>query len=109
MAKLERKPGYITEFLEGRRKVSHGTSLYYLRECELSADEAVILAPFIQAYRPHSEVPKRAELQEDGYELVRKESFTEELEDYYFELKGYYPEEAVEFATTPPRLPEGAP
>jgi len=76
-------------------------NLYHLRDTELDASTAVILAPFIQAYRPHGDIPKGADLEEDGYELVRKESFTDELEEYYFELKGYYPEENPELAEAP--------
>lgn len=99
MAKLERKPGYITEFLEGKRGVSHGASLYHLRDIELDADTAVILAPFIQAYRPHTAIPKRAELEAAGYERIEADSFTDELYEHYFVTHGYYPEDAPEFTS----------
>jgi hypothetical protein len=96
MAKLVREPGYITKFLEGKRKQPAGCSLYHLREEELDPEIAPILAPFINAYRPHDKKPKRDELKSEGYELIRRESFTDELKEVYWELKGYYPEDNPE-------------
>lgn len=67
--------------------------MYELRERELAPKLAAQLAPFINAYRPHGEPPTRAELKEAGYERIESETFTDELEDYYFEVTGHYPED----------------
>lgn len=100
MAKLIPTEGYITRYLESKKPrykdVSAGCSLYHLRDTELGSDVAVILAPFINAYRPHDKKPERDELKEAGYELIRRDSFTDELKEVYWELRGYYPEDNPE-------------
>ncbi len=96
MAKLIRSEGYITRFLEGKRKQPAGCSLYHLRDTELDSKNATILAPFINAYRPYEDAPKREDLKAEGYELIRKETFTDELKEVYWELRGYYPEDNPE-------------
>ena len=93
MAKLVRSEGYITRFLEGKRGQPSGCSLYHMRDTELDPSLAPILAPFINAYRPHDEIPHRDELKAEGCELVRRDSFTDELKEVYWELRGYYPDE----------------
>ena len=96
-------PGYVTRYLaskEPRRKdASSGCSLHHLRDAELNEGLAPLLAPFINAYRPHGEVPTAADLRETGYELIRSETFTDDLKEVYWELKGYYPEENPNLAT----------
>jgi hypothetical protein len=97
MAKLIPTKGYITRFLAHKcLSTTAGSSLYHLRDTELEAETATILAPFINAYRPHDKTPKRDELKSEGYELVRKETFTDELKEVYWELRGYYPDENPE-------------
>jgi hypothetical protein len=98
MARLVRSEGYITRFLEGKRKQPAGSSLYHLRDTELDAGVATILAPFINAYRPHGEVPKRDNLKAEGYELVRSDTFTDDLKEVYWGLRGYYPGENPDLA-----------
>jgi hypothetical protein len=96
---LTRYPGYITDFLEGKKgkkREPHGTSLRHFRDTELDPTLAAQLLPFINAYRPHDEVPSRDELKEEGYELVRVDTFTDDLRETYWELRGYYPEENPE-------------
>ncbi len=68
-------------------------SLYHLRDSELAPELAAKLAPFILAYAPHSRAPHDYELKEAGYVRIEKESFTEELNEAYFETHGYYPED----------------
>jgi hypothetical protein len=51
------------------------------------------LLPFIRAYAPHSRAPHDYELREAGYVRVEKETFTDELNEKYFEQRGYYPED----------------
>lgn len=72
-------------------------SIYHLRECELDGALAARLAPFVAAWRPHTAIPKRAELEAAGYERIEAESFTDELYEHYFVTHGYYPEDAPEF------------
>ena len=97
MAKLTPAPGYITRYLESKEPrhngSSAGCSLYHLRDAELTESLAPLLAPFINAYRPHTAAPKPDDLKEKGYELVRSETFTDELKEVYWDLKGYYPED----------------
>jgi hypothetical protein len=94
MAKLIPTKGYITRFLSHKcLSTTAGSSLYHLRDTELDAGTATILAPFINAYRPHDEIPKRDNLKAEGYELVRNDTFTDDLKEVYWELRGYYPEE----------------
>jgi hypothetical protein len=95
---LSRYPGYITDFLEGKKKKPHGTSLYHLRDTELDPTLAAQLLPFINAYRPQGkkDVPSREDLKKEGYELVRVDTFTDDLRETYWELRGYYPEENPE-------------
>jgi hypothetical protein len=69
------------------------SSLYYLRECELEPELAMRLLPFIRAYAPHSRAPHDYELREAGYVRIEKETFTDDLNEVYFEQHGYYPED----------------
>ena len=69
-------------------------SLYELRDRDLG-DLAPVLYPFINAYRPHTKPRSSKEYRSQGAKPIVKESFVDELEGYYFELKGCYPEEAV--------------
>lgn len=68
-------------------------SLWSLRERELPERVATRLAPFINAYRPHSDAPSRKELEDAGFERVETESFVDILEECYFETHGYYPDD----------------
>jgi len=70
------------------------SSLYELRGVDLGV-EAPKLAPFIYAYRPHSEAPKAKTLKEEGYEQIAKESFWDEFYEYYVEAFGCTPEEKM--------------
>jgi len=69
------------------------SSLYYLRECELEPEVAAKLAPFINAWRPHTRAPHSYELKEAGYVRIEKETFMDDLEEDYFETHGFYPRE----------------
>ena len=51
------------------------------------------LLPFIRAYAPHSRAPHDYELREAGYVRIEKETFTDDLNEVYFEQHGYYPED----------------
>lgn len=97
MTKLIPTKGYITRYLESKKPkrsaADAGTSLYHLRNQELDDGLAFVLNPFIQAYAPHGPTPKPKQLKEEGYELVRSETFTDDLREVYWELRGYYPEE----------------
>ncbi len=96
MTKLKREPGYIDKFLKTKRRCktqSAGTSLFHLRETELDPELALRLAPFIAAYAPHSRAPHDYELREAGYVRITRDSFTDELNEAYFETHGYYPED----------------
>ena len=72
------------------------SSLYVMREMELAEELAYKLAPFIAAYRPHSQVPTVAEMKAAGLERIERESFNEELREVYFDSHGFYPEESPE-------------
>jgi len=72
------------------------TSLRALRDCELPEELAYKLAPFISSWRPHDPPPSRTYLESLGYEKVEEYTFTDELEDVYFQLKGHYPGEDPE-------------
>ncbi len=100
MAKLVRSEGYITRFLEGKRKQPAGSDLKHFRDKELDPRLAAMLAPFVNAYREDGhrdeDIPKPEDLREAGYELVRNETFTDELNEVYWVLRGYYPDENPE-------------
>jgi len=68
-------------------------SLYHLRDRELAPELAAKLAPFILAYAPHTRAPHDYELREAGYVRITRDSFTDELNEAYFETHGYYPED----------------
>ena len=67
------------------------SSLYALRDCDLGADLAPKLYPFIQAYAPFQPLPTPAELRAEGYVKIEEMSFLEECEEIYFGNHGYYP------------------
>jgi len=71
------------------------TSLRALRDCELPEELAYKLAPFISSWRPHDAPPSRTYLESLGYEKVEEYTFTDELEDHYFQTRGCTPEEWV--------------
>ena len=71
-------------------------SLLHLRNQELAPELAAKLAPFIAAWKPHTRAPHDYELKEAGYVRIETESFTEELNEQYFEEHGYYPGEGTE-------------
>ena len=104
MAKLERKANYITEFLESRGQKPqhpepHGTSLYHMRDAELRPDLAAKLWPFVCSYRPdmsYDDAVARREEIEKVCERVKSGSFTDDVRELYWEIKGYYPEENPE-------------
>jgi hypothetical protein len=100
MAKLVRSEGYITRFLEGKRGQPAGSDLQHLRNKELDPKLAAMLFPFINAYRKEGhrkeDIPKPESLREAGYELIRRDSFTDEVNEVYWELRGYYPDENPE-------------
>jgi len=73
------------------RRSEVGRSLYSLRDQDVGK-MSPLLRSLIDAYRPHTEPDW-----ENLTPLPVEESFTEEVGEYYFELKGYYPEEALEF------------
>lgn len=68
------------------------SSLYHLRDKDLG-ELAPVLYPFINSYRPHSKPESWRQLRAKGYKKIIKESFVDELEEVYFDLRGYYPEE----------------
>jgi hypothetical protein len=72
------------------------SSLLYLKDCDLGPELAPRLAPFINAWRPHTRAPHDYELREAGYTRIEKETFVDELEEEYFEEHGYYPDENPE-------------
>ena len=102
MKKLIPYPGYITDYENTKRtqKPPCGADLYHLRDAELDPKLAAMLSPFINAYRPEGrrkeDVPKTEDLKEKGYELVRNDTFTDDLKEVYWDLRGYYPEENPE-------------
>jgi hypothetical protein len=67
--------------------------IYQLRQVELDPTVAAKLWPFINSYRPHDSIVSWRELRADGNEPVEKESALDELNEYYYETHGYYPEE----------------
>ena len=69
--------------------------IYPLRNVELDPALAAKLWPFTNAYRPHDGIETWRELR-TVYNPIEKDSALEELNDYYFEQKGYYPEEHPE-------------
>ena len=71
-------------------------SLLHLKECDLGADLAPKLAPFIRAYAPFQSLPTPAELRAEGYVKIEEMSFLDECEEIYFETHGYYPEDKPE-------------
>ena len=72
------------------------TSLRALRDCELPEALAYKLAPFVRAWQPHDPPPSRTYLESRGYEKTEEYTFTDELEDAYFQLRGCTPEEWIE-------------
>lgn len=67
-------------------------SLYNLRNKDLG-ELAPLLYPFINAHRPHSRPRTWQDLKKAGYVRIVKDSFVDDLEDYYFAEHGYYPED----------------
>ena len=66
-------------------------NLYELRGQELPLELLFKLAPFVDAYRPHDEIPTTKELKGEGYTRIYKETFVDEWEEQYFDNHGYYP------------------
>ena len=71
-------------------------NLYELRGQELPLEVLFKLAPFVDAYRPHDEIPTTKELKGEGYKLIQKETFVDQWESDYVERHGILPEEKVE-------------
>ena len=109
MGKLKREPGYVTKFLDGRgrkpqRKEAHGTDLRYLREVELQPETAMMLFPFVNAYRPNlspKEATERMVEIRSVCERIESGSFMDDERERYFEIKGFYPEDNPELAAAP--------
>lgn len=70
-------------------------NLYEWRNRDLG-ELAPKLYPFINAYRPHSKPQSWQDLKKAGYKRIIKDSFVDELEEVYFEIKGFYPEDNPE-------------
>jgi hypothetical protein len=75
--------------------------IYAMRYLELEPALAAKLWPFVNSYRPHDSVQLWRQLRGEGYEPIEKESTLDELNDYYFEMKGYYPEDNPELVDVP--------
>lgn len=70
--------------------------IYQLRQVELDPAVAAKLWPFTQAYRQHDSVLSWRELRADGNDPIEKESTLDDLNEYYYQTHGYYPEEHPE-------------
>lgn len=67
--------------------------IYAMRYLELEPELAAKLWMFTQAWRPHDSIQSWRQLRDEGYDPIEKESTLDELNDYYYEMKGYYPDE----------------
>ena len=67
--------------------------IYQLRNAELEPSVAHKVWPFVNAYRPHDCVYSWRELKADGLERIEEDSAMDELNEYYYETHGYYPED----------------
>lgn len=71
-------------------------AIYQLRHQELNPELAAKLWPFINAYKPHDDIQSWRELRDQGNDPIEKESLLDDLNELYFEQRGYYPDEHPE-------------